>query len=146
MIDALGYRDGQPIKLRLVWIGKDSSGRDTYLAESAAPAWVRMASAALADGVDLVINTAWRDHEWQQRLWDAWQKGLTHLRPCRPGYSRHEAGEAVDIDLIDDKGHERPAAAWLLARAHEFGFVHPIGREPWHHEYNPKAAAKVGVA
>lgn len=140
MTEAIGYRHGEPFQLRLVWIGRDSKGRDAYLGERAAPAFIRMQSAALTDGVDLVINTAWRDHGWQQRLWDAWAKGLTKRKPCQPGYSRHEAGEAVDLDLVDENDHERPCAQWLLRRAAEFGFVNPVDQEPWHYELNQNAA------
>lgn len=142
MKTAIGYRDGKPFTVRLLWVGKDSHNRDAYLSEAAGASFLRMAEAAALEHVELVINTAFRDHEWQQRLWDNWVRGLTSLRPSKPGYSLHEAGDAIDIDLVDDDGRERPAARWLLQHSSEYGFSRPVGAEPWHHQFNLAVVAK----
>lgn len=191
MVTKTGYVQGSPVELKLSYIGKDTHGRDAYLREDAALAFSRMVSEAEKAGVEILVNTAFRDHDWQQRLWDDYQsscravivslskqlpeetrkpltgeaRGLLDnkksdltafcrrvigiaksaglhvpscpLRPAKPGFSNHEGGVAVDIDLIDDNGHERLAKLWLEEHAAEFKFFPTVPGEPWHHDYLP---------
>jgi hypothetical protein len=82
-----------------------------------------------------------------------------------PGYSRHQSGNAVDFKTrVGKDGPElgastspakigktgksntrlwctAPAYVWLSANARKYGFVQARIDEPWHWEYDPKAAA-----
>jgi LAS superfamily LD-carboxypeptidase LdcB len=149
------FRHGLSYEAELTYIGKDSKGRDAYLSSNAALDFARMSSAAARDGIELIVNTAWRDHEWQMRLYADYEEatlrwfeggkiGKRPLAPSRPGFSRHEMAEAVDLDLVDDLGRERPAKAWLKEHAREYSFVNPINQEPWHWEHDPLSVFKGG--
>lgn len=120
------YLRGQAVTLELHPIGGGF-----FLAAAAAEAFRRMSAAASAAGASLVVNSAWRSNEDQARM-VAERPG--YAAPV--GYSNHEAGRAVDLDLVDDRtGAQRPAAAWLESNAHRFGFRRTVAREPWHWEY-----------
>ncbi|MCC6918641.1 MAG: D-alanyl-D-alanine carboxypeptidase family protein [Alphaproteobacteria bacterium] len=80
-----------------------------------------------------------------------------------PGYSRHQAGNAVDLRTRVGKGGPElaastspaklgktgksntrlwcvsPAYVWLTANARRYGFVQAPIDEPWHWEYDPAA-------
>lgn len=82
-----------------------------------------------------------------------------------PGYSRHQSGNAIDFKTragadgpelgastsparIGKTGKSNtrlwctaPAYVWLSAHARRYGFVQARIDEPWHWEYDPKAAA-----
>ena len=78
-----------------------------------------------------------------------------------PGYSEHGSPEHQAVDFINKDGingdpnveefEALPENKWLMAHAHEYGFVlsYPktgkkgITYEPWHWRYDPTAAGKV---
>jgi D-alanyl-D-alanine carboxypeptidase len=120
---ALGYRNGRPIKIRVAQIGWVDVELRT------AQAFVAMQAAAERDGVQLWIRSGFRTHEEQAMFYQAWREGWGN-RAARPGYSNHQSGRALDIDL---NGHN--AFGWLEANARRFGFKRTVAREPWHWEY-----------
>jgi soluble lytic murein transglycosylase-like protein len=103
----LAYRQGKPMR------------------PDVALAFDRMAGAARADGIALVIASAYRTDADQARLFAA--------RPdpkwvARPGTSLHRLGTELDLGP--------PAAQpWLAANAHRFHFVQRYSWEPWHYGY-----------
>ena len=50
-------------------------------------------------------------------------------RAARPGFSNHQIGRALDIDLDSD------SRAWLGAHARAHGFYRTVKGEPWHWEF-----------
>jgi soluble lytic murein transglycosylase-like protein len=98
-------------------------------------AFDRMAAAARADGVALIINTAWRSR--------AEQAVLFARRPdpkwvARPGTSLHELGTELDLGPPS-------AQAWLAANAGRFHFLQRYSWEAWHYGYTLNAgSASVG--
>jgi hypothetical protein len=88
-------------------------------------------------GSKIAINSAKRDSEDQQRLWDESVKaGRTGISPTgmpigRPGTSKHERGLAVDIQNYKD-----PAA---VAAMNKQGLFQTVPRDPVHF-----TAAKTG--
>lgn len=127
---ALGYVGGQPVELDLRSIGDGHQ-----LRADAASAFNLMRAAARAAGVDLIVNESFRTMEQQQSFWSKFQAGGSLA--AKPGYSNHQGGIALDIDLNDDAGKPRPAASWLPANASRFGFRRTVKSEPWHWEYKP---------
>lgn len=111
-----------------------------YLSHKAAHHWVLMRRAAKLDGIELAAYSAYRSHEHQQRLWHQWEMGRRKLRPAKPGWSRHESGNAVDIlrshDDPDGGGPlVGPTDEWLREHAAEFGYHRTVPGELWHWEY-----------
>ncbi len=102
------YRDGKPMR------------PDTALA------YDRMASAARAAGVDLVVVSGYRSDAEQAMLF------AQHPDPkwvARPGQSLHRLGTELDLG---------PASAygWLAAHAPTFHFIRRYAWEPWHYGLN----------
>jgi D-alanyl-D-alanine dipeptidase len=119
---ATGYVNGRAIALRLVEI-------DGVLVEVAtARAFVRMRDAAARAGIELMIRSAFRDHETQTWLYQAWRAGWGN-KAARPGYSNHQAGRALDLVI-----HDPQTLAWLTRHAGRYGFRRTVRSEPWHWE------------
>ncbi len=103
-----------------------------------AQAFDRMARAAAADGVVLVIASAFRSDAEQAVLF------ARHPDPkwvARPGTSLHRNGTELDLGP--------PAAyAWLAANATRFHFLQRYSWEPWHYGYvlNPRSAPRTTAA
>jgi soluble lytic murein transglycosylase-like protein len=102
-----------------------------------AQAFDRMERAARADGVALLITSAYRSDAEQAALW------RRHPDPrwvARPGESLHRYGTELDLGP--------PAAyAWLAAHAGAFHFVRRYDNEPWHFGYalNARSAPRPGA-
>lgn len=117
-----GYQHGRPLRLRVVDVG----GIDVEV--TTARAFRAMQRAAAADGVRLRIESGFRTHARQAELYRAWRRGRGHLA-ARPGYSSHQAGRALDLEI------DRTTLAWLSANARRHGFHRTVRGEPWHWEY-----------
>lgn len=134
----------------LHFAGIDHAGRECWLAPDALRAWRRMAGAARAEGVALVLVSGFRSADYQARILAAKRaRGLAMADilavNAAPGYSEHHTGRALDLTTPGCPPAEPEFAAtaafrWLSARAHEFGFrmsypagnPHGIAPEPWH--------------
>ncbi|MBN8887699.1 MAG: M15 family metallopeptidase [Rudaea sp.] len=135
---------------RLASIGRDTQGREQYLAPHAARAWMRMREAAAQAGVELEIVSAFRGIEYQlgilKRKLDRGQSMQEILRvSAAPGYSEHHTGRALDITTpgytaLEEEFERSPAFAWLRKNAGTYKFSlsyprgnpHGIAYEPWH--------------
>jgi hypothetical protein len=94
-------------------------------------AFDRMAAAARADGVALVITSAFRGDAEQARLFAA------HPDPkwvAPPGRSLHRLGTELDLGPPS-------AYAWLAANAERFHYVQRYAWEPWHFGYTLNAGS-----
>jgi hypothetical protein len=101
----LEYRQGKPMR------------------PDVALAFDRMAAAAAADGVNLIVNSGFRPNAEQAALFAA------HPDPkwvAPPGQSLHRLGTELDLG---------PATAyrWLSGNAGRFHFVQRYSWEPWHY-------------
>jgi hypothetical protein len=107
-----------------------------------AAAFDRMAAAASAAGVTLVVNSGFRSDAEQAALFAA-HPDPTWVAP--PGHSLHRC--ATELDLGPETAY-----GWLAANASRFGFVQRYSWEAWHYGYDrppaPCSAAGnvVGVA
>lgn len=138
----------EPIHLELAEVGAD--GKEHRLTPQAVIAWRELKVAALADGVELVIVSAFRSIERQTEIVrNKLAAGcmiddiLTLCAP--PGYSEHHSGRAADLASpggpILEVGFAQTAAfAWLSTHAGRFDYTlsYPPGNrfgyqyEPWH--------------
>ena len=136
-----------------------TDGRVWQLTPAAAQAWWSMQAAALSDGIDLKIASAYRASSRQveliQKKLDAGigiDDILQVLAP--PGCSEHHTGRAVDIftpggPVVTEEFETTAAFAWLSQHAGEFGFTLSFPRdnqygyvyEPWHWCFAPTTDA-----
>ncbi len=126
--------------------------------EPAAAAMGEMAQAAAADGVTLMISSAYRGEDYQRQLYEGYSASYgsetADTISSRPGYSDHQTGLAADFVEGDgtldgtnfNASFENTASGnWLRDHAHEYGFImrYPKDKEeitgysyePWHFRY-----------
>jgi len=149
LITARGLREcEEATELEVAEVG--ANGRDHLLAPLASKAWRSLRAAALADGIDLFIVSAFRSIDRQaeivRRKIEAGAAVESILTVCAPpGFSEHHTGRAIDLSTSGSRALEvefdqTPAYAWLTEHASEFGYhlSYPVGNpsgyqyEPWH--------------
>jgi Transglycosylase SLT domain/D-alanyl-D-alanine carboxypeptidase/Putative Flp pilus-assembly TadE/G-like len=103
-----------------------------------ADAFDRMAAAARADGVDLVVVSGFRSDAEQAELFAA-HPDPTWVAP--PGQSLHRC--ATELDLGSEAAY-----GWLAANASRFGFVQRYSWEAWHYGFDagPPPCSEAGNA
>ncbi|WP_083910880.1 DUF2785 domain-containing protein [Henriciella marina] len=133
-------------------------------------AYGRMREAALRDGVELVIISAFRSFDHQRAIWEG--KWREHRKDARwseprelaidimrysamPGTSRHHWGTDIDLNALNnawfDTVEGKRVYDWMKAHAAEYGFCEvysardgrrEAGYEPerWHWSYIPTAS------
>ncbi len=84
----------------------------------------------------LQVGSGYRSIQRQQELWDASDK--TGKWVARPGGSKHNHGQAVDIWYNGQRLDKAPAEVreWVHANAGKYGLRFPMSYEPWHIEPN----------
>lgn len=119
---AKGFQRGRPVKLHVVPL-------DWAVVEIAtAQAFRAMRRAAAKMGIQLRVVSGFRTHTEQAELYRAWRRGYGN-RAARPGFSNHQSGRALDLDI------DRRSYRWLVGNARRFGFRLTVAGEPWHWEY-----------
>ncbi len=131
-------------------ISKDFSDGETYMTKEAVDAFENMARDAKAQGYDLFANSAYRDHDKQQRLWDyylkLYGKSYNDKYVALPGFSEHETGLAIDIKSPHNSVFKNSKEyKWVLNNGYKYGFIHRypssktditgISTESWHFRY-----------
>ena len=118
------YRNGKLLgKIKIVRID------GVLMAEGMVPHWVRLRDAASRDGVRLKLNSGFRTMDEQRVLYQGYVAGTRGLAAA-PGYSNHQHGEAVDIDVVSDAAY-----TWMFRNAPRMGWRNTVPSEPWHWEY-----------
>lgn len=137
----------------LVSIGEDVFGREQFLSSAAHNPWMEMQSAALANGIQLQVVSAFRSVDYQCSLIrNKLARGQSIEKILKvnaaPGYSEHHTGNALDLNTpgcepLTEAFEDTSAFAWLERNAHRYGFVlsyprdnsYDIAYEPWHWAY-----------
>jgi len=114
---------------------------ELYLLPEARDAFVAMAGTAKLNGINLVIDSAYRSAHYQRKVYlRQIQAGKTFAQVARyvapPGYSEHMLGLAMDFSPSDWRFAKTPAYGWLKLHAAQFGFreTYPESRpdhQPW---------------
>ncbi len=129
------------------------------LRREACEAYVAMADAAKEAGCPILCNSPYRSYIKQQSLYNdyanRYSPDLADTYSARPGFSEHQTGLCVDITAEDAEYtsfDETDAFRWMLAHAHEYGFILRYGEgaeyvtgyiyEPWHYRYVGREAAE----
>lgn len=149
----------------LVSIGSNARNGTMYVDKRVEQAFLDMLAAAKADGINLIVRSAYRSHENQAMLFNSMKQGYLNqgmsdaeaeaeTRKWRnpPGTSEHETGLCADIvgegdlnaNLVGSLS-ERDWAIWLKDNAADYGFIlrYPEDKtsitgtsfEPWHYRY-----------
>lgn len=119
------------------------------LKRDAEAALERMAAAARADGVTLVVSSTYRSWDYQKKVYERNVRELGREAADResamPGASQHQLGTAVDFGSITDAFAETKAGLWLVENAYAYGWSlsFPDGYEAitgfrwesWHYRY-----------
>jgi D-alanyl-D-alanine carboxypeptidase len=131
-------------------IGTDIHGRLQWLEPRAARAFLRMRAAALGDGVELEVVSAFRSASYQLGILRRKRERGESIAQilavsAAPGYSEHHTGRALDLTTpgfpaLEQAFEASPAFAWLIREAGRFRFHlsyprgnrHGIAYEPWH--------------
>lgn len=137
----------------LVVCEPDMFGREQRMTPDTERAWREMHDAAEADGIDLLLVSAYRSIEYQcglirRKLDDGHCIEDILKVNAVPGYSEHHTGRALDLSTTDcepleESFEETPAFRWLCDNAGRFGFAMTYPRdnsygivyEPWHWAY-----------
>jgi D-alanyl-D-alanine carboxypeptidase len=108
-----------------------------------------MAAAARAEGITLLVSSAYRSYEYQDQVYNRIVREMgteaADRESARPGHSQHQTGLVVDFGSIDDSFAQTAAGRWMTANASRFGWSlsYPNGYEAvtgyrwesWHYRY-----------
>lgn len=140
-------------------VGLDTSGltlsrAGLRLRKPALLAFEAMDKAARAEGLTLVISSAYRSYAYQK---DVFARNVAELGEkealrvsARPGASQHQLGTVVDLGSITNAFAATAAGKWVAANAGRFGFslsfpqglesVTGYDWESWHYRFIGEAA------
>ena len=147
LITARGLREcEEATALEVAEVG--ANGRDHLLIPLAAEAWRCLKAAAVVEGIDLFIVSAFRSIDRQaeivRRKLEAGAAVENVLTICAPpGFSEHHTGRAIDLSTSGSRALEvefdqTPAYAWLTEHAAKFSYYlsYPTGNS-WGYQYEP---------
>jgi len=129
--------------------GLSVTGPGHRLRRATLAALVAMSAAARAEGVKLVVGSAYRSFEYQRTVFARTVGELGRQKAeslsAHPGASQHQLGTALDFSPIDEAFAATRAGRWTAANAGRFGFSlsYPEGQsaitgyawESWHFRY-----------
>ncbi|MCK9369029.1 M15 family metallopeptidase [Candidatus Dojkabacteria bacterium] len=117
----------------------------------------KMNKAAIAEGVDLSVASAYRSYSTQKSTYNYWVSYNDGCVSCadkisaRAGHSQHQLGTAIDFstssihDAVGSSFTNTKAELWLKSNAYKYGFVisYPKNKETitgysyesWHYRY-----------
>ena len=122
-------------------------------------AYEEMASDAKDDGIQLLVNSSYRDYSKQESVYKDfyYSNGISYADKyaARAGYSEHQTGLCLDIFTSGQSNTENfdetEAFIWLSKNAHKYGFIlrYPENKEyltgyeyeSWHYRYLGKEIA-----
>jgi len=134
----------------LVRAEDDMFGREQYMTAVTEACWREMKEAALGDGIELQLVSAFRSVDYQCNLIRSkLQRGEVIEEILRvnaaPGYSEHHTGRALDLNTpgcepLSEAFESTDAYRWLTEHAGRFSFHESYPRdnpfgiiyEPWH--------------
>jgi MYXO-CTERM domain-containing protein len=121
-----GYKSGKSFKIQVVSVDGEKVEWKT------ANAYMRMAKAAAADGVQIRIVSGFRTMSEQKYLYGCYVNCSCNgcNLAAKPGYSNHQSGHALDLNTSS-----AGVLGWLTKHGGKFGFKRTVPGEPWHWEW-----------
>ena len=128
------------------------SCENKYLRHDAKIAFEKMAKKAKKEGLNIIVVSAYRNYEYQNKLYNDYVNELGKFRAdiasARPGHSEHQTGLAIDISntSLDYGNFENTEEFnWMINNSYKYGFIlrYPKAKyditgfkyEPWHYRY-----------
>ena len=119
-------------------------------------AFDKLVAGAARDGINIYLSSGFRSYEYQSEIYgnycDIYGQETADTFSARPGYSEHQTGMAIDVNIIDDSFAGTPEAEWIEKHCNEYGFIlrYPPGKqaitgykyESWHIRYVGEEFAK----
>lgn len=138
-------------------VAHGDSGTNMQVQKHIEPQLRALFAAAEDDNIELMLSSAYRSIDDQQKLYDQFVaeqgEAMAKQYVAVPGTSEHHTGLAVDMSSAspqceadsDSCSLSQAAAVWLRQNAAKFGFIqrYPEGKqpitgvafEPWHYRY-----------
>ena len=114
----------------IVNIGNQYGFGDNRIRKDVFEAFKNMFNAAKKENITLIINSGYRDYDYQKKLYDGYKntKGLEYADgyAARPNFSEHQSGLALDIITYGASGttfDSTDAFKWLKKNADKYGFI-----------------------
>jgi D-alanyl-D-alanine carboxypeptidase len=148
-----------------VSVPSEYCSKPMHIQEEVLNAYLKMRTAALAEGVNLLIISGTRTFYDQKAIWERkWETNFAETKDSlatankillfssMPGTSRHHWGTDIDLNSLEDiyfqSGEGLKIYNWLKAHAGEFGFCQTYSdkvetnrtgysMEKWHWSYMP---------
>jgi len=118
-------------------VGADNTIK--FVSDEIVEFYLKLVTAADADGVPLPLKSGFRTYPKQEYLYDGYVRHLPGFNlAAKPGFSNHQDGFAYDFAIAGYEGN--PRYDWLKKNGPRFGFVRTVNKEPWHWEYRPEVA------
>ena len=119
--------------------------------------WEMVSDAWEKDGLELFAISTFRSYWDQEAIYESyiWEKGYDWAAQycARPGFSEHQLGLAIDMNLSEEEFDQTDEGKWLAENCHKYGFIlrYPKGKEkqtgysyePWHIRYVGKEKAEI---
>lgn len=129
----MGYSNGEPFPLDVLEVEAGF-----YLAKSVALQARSALQAAREHGLHVSIRSAFRTMDEQRALYTAWHEKQPGAHPAeRPGHSKHQMGNALDLGFGVDLAHRNQEREEFSAISAAWGFSRPYPSEPWHFLVSP---------
>lgn len=133
------------------------SKKGMYARKTVVDALTEMSLAARAEGLTIVVSSAYRSYKYQKNLFDRYVRDYGEKEAsrfsARAGTSQHQLGTALDFGSISDEWARTKAGIWVNKNASRFGFSlsFPKGYESitgykwecWHFRYIGVDACKM---
>ncbi len=117
-------------------------------------ALLAMAEGAQNEGLKLLVSSAYRSYDYQERVYNwnvsTFGQEAADRESARPGSSQHQLGTVIDFGSITNDFAQTPEGIWVFENAANYGFSlsYPQGYEPitgymwesWHYRYIGKDA------
>lgn len=142
----------------LIVVPENYSGGEEYRANRVAiTALTQMFEAAKAEGLEMVVNSAYRSYDDQLELIEYYRKwygdNYVNKYVARAGYSEHQTGLAFDIGSTSSNVFANSKEyQWMLDNCYKYGFILRFTKkaegitgyrdEPWHFRYVGKEIAE----
>lgn len=145
-----GYSGGQRYTIRLCEIPnfRSNSSEDinglARVNSTGSAQWFQLFQRSLGSGITLSANSSFRTMERQEYLYNCMVTGGCNNgnTAARPGYSNHQIGLAIDIDIAPGRDpslttcqanpDSYPVYKWLAANGPPLGIEAKVSSECWH--------------
>ena len=136
---------------------KYASESGMQISKNVYDAYIEMYNAALSDGMNLIINSAYRSYSDQEQLVNTYinlyGQDYVDKYVAKPGYSEHQTALALDVGSTKSNIFANSKEyLWMQDNAYKYGFIYRYDKryenitgfrnEAWHYRYVGKDIAK----